>query len=196
MKKPDSKRRRYTMGQMTQCLIIALCFTTTTSIISAHASDGSASTMPSEMRELMRSLEGKKMDLALAGLPLQMRTAYAVGGIDGCETVISVSNFAKDRMEVEVEFFTGFNFFQRGIARLVLASGETGELATVQPVSPFVVNAVRDSNVAFEGYANIHAKSSDIGAHAHMVCMRQESRSFQDINIFRVKNNRPFQEGD
>ena len=125
-----------------------------------------------------------------------MRTAYAVGGIENCETVISISNFSKERAEFEVEFFTGFNFFQRGIATLTLQPGETGEVATTQVVPPFVINAVRNSTVAFEGYANIHARTPDLGVHCHMVSTTGRQPSFQDIKVFRARDGQPRQVGD
>jgi hypothetical protein len=173
-------------------MVSAMCLTSGLAI----AQDGSHETMPPELRALMQKEEMKKLAPALATMPLQMRTAYAVGGLERCETVVSLSNFSDDRTVVEVEFFTGFNAFQRGIAQLQLAPGETGEIATAQPVSPFVINAVRNSAVAFEGYANIHAKTPDIGAHAHMVCGARGQESYQDINVFRARKGRPTQDGD
>ena len=126
-------------------------------------------------------------------MPLQLRTAYAFGGARGCETVISVTNFSGSTITVEVEFFTGFNYFQRGIAALELKSGETGELATTGTVPPYVINAVRDKNTPFEGYANIHAATSEIGAQANMVCgLDSNVRTYEDVNVFRP----PFQHGD
>lgn len=136
------------------------------------------------------------LGLAIAGLPLQLRTAYAIGGVDQCETVISVSNFSGSTQKVEVEFFTGFSFLDRGLATLTLDSGETGEAATTDVVSPFVINAVRDDDTPFEGYANIHARSADIAAHAHMVCGVGGRETYQDINVFRVKHGKPVQIGD
>ncbi len=140
--------------------------------------------------------EGKRLappESSVATLPLQLRTSYAVGGISGCETVISVTNFSDSTIDVEVEFFTGFNYFQRGIAKLVLKTGETGELSTTRAVPPYVINAVRDSDAIFEGYANIHAATSEIGAQANMVCgLDSEVRTYEDLNVFRP----PFQHGD
>ena len=162
----------------------------------ATAQDGGDNTIPSEIRALLKQVEINEKTLAAATLPLQMRTAYAVGGVQDCETVISVSNFSKETIRVEVEFFTGFNFFQRGLARLTLKPGETGELATTQVVPPFVINAVRNSSVVFEGYANIHAKTRDIAAHCHMVCHLKSNPSYQSIKVFRTRDGRPFQKGD
>lgn len=84
-----------------------------------------------------------------------MRTAYALEGMQGCETVIYLTNLSSQRHEIEVEFFTGFNFLERGIAKLGLQPGETGEVATTAAVSPFVINDVRDSSLPFEGYARL-----------------------------------------
>lgn len=138
----------------------------------------------------------QELGLAVAVLPLQLRTAYAVGGVNGCETVISVSNFSSIPHEIEVEFFTGFNFLQRGEASLTLDSGETGEIATTDIVPPFLINAFRDDATPFEGYANIHARSIDIAAHAHMVCDVGGRETYQDINVFRVERGKPRQIGD
>ncbi len=129
-------------------------------------------------------------------LPVQMRTAYALGGIQGCETVISLTNLSSQRHEIEVEFFTGFNFLEMGIAKLELQSGETGEVATTAAVSPFVINDVRDSSIPFEGYALISSKTSEIGAHAHMVCGVEGRENYQDINIFKYKKGKAVQLGD
>lgn len=183
-----------TLFQRLACLMVgAVCLTSGLAI----AQDGSDETMPAELRALMQKGDIKKLAPAVATMPLQMRTAYAVGGHERCETVVSLSNFSDDRTAVEVEFFTGFNALQRGIAQLQLAPGETGEIATAQSVRPFVINAVRNSAVAFEGYANIHAKTPDIGAHAHMVCsVGGREESYQDINVFRARKGRPTQEGD
>jgi hypothetical protein len=159
----------------------------------AVGQDGADSTVPSELRALLQQQELK---LAMAGQPLQMRTAYAVGGVSRCETVISASNFSDNPIRVEVEFFTGFSALQRGIAIHTLLPGETGELATTSAVEPFLINAVRDSSVPFEGYASIHAETSDIGAHAHLVCHVGAEESYESIKIFRVRENRPFQQGD
>lgn len=164
----------------------------------ARAQDGGDQATPRELKTLLERLqiEIKPNTFALAKQPLQMRTAYAVGGISNCETVLSISNFAEERIEVEVEFFTGFNFLQRGLARLVLQPGETGEVATRDGIPPFVINAVRDSSVAFEGYANIHARTPDIAVHCHMVSNVGREASFQDIKVFRARDGRPRQQGD
>ncbi len=131
--------------------------------------------------------------VANASLPLQLRTAYAVGGLSGCETVISITNLSDSPIEVQVEFFTGFNALNRGIASLMLQSGETGEIATASGVPPYVINAVRDSNTAFEGYANIHAPTRQIGVQVNMVCgIGRDVQTYEDINVFRP----PFQIGD
>jgi hypothetical protein len=159
----------------------------------AIGQDGADSTVPSELRQL---LQQRDLKLAVAGQPLQMRTAYAVGGVSKCETVISASNFSSSPVRVEVEFFTGFNAFQRGIAIVALNPGETGELATTDAVEPFVINAVRDSSVPFEGYANIHAETPEIGAHAHLVCHVGGEESYETIKVFRARENRPVQQGD
>ncbi len=129
-------------------------------------------------------------------LPVQMRTAYAVGGLERCETVISLTNFSGHKHSVEVEFFTGFSFLKRGIAKLSLQSGETGEVATTNVVRPFIINDVRDSSVPFEGYAIISSKTSEIGAHAHMVCENNGGESYQDINVFKYKKGKATQVGD
>lgn len=129
-------------------------------------------------------------------LPVQMRTAYALGGIQGCETVISLTNLSSQRHVFEVEFFTGFNFFEMGFAKLELQSGETGEVATTAVVSPFVINSVRDSATPFEGYALISSKTSEIGAHAHMVCGVKGNENYQDINIFKYRKGKAVQLGD
>src|SRR4051794_13716764 len=163
------------------CLFAVLFSLTVTT---ANAQDGGDQSTPSEIRTILDRLkiEIKPAAFALAKQPLQMRTAYAAGGLENCETVLSISNFSKERAEVEVEFFTGFNFFQRGIASLVLQPGETGEVATASVVPPFVINAVRNSKVPFEGYANVHARTPDIGVHCHMVCNVGRQASYQDIN--------------
>lgn len=161
-----------------------------------HAQDGNDQAIAPELRKLMQSQEADPAARAAAKLPLQMRTAYAVGGLENCETVLSISNFSKKETTVEVEFFTGFNFFQRGIAQLTLKPGETGEIATTSTVPPFVINAVRDSSVAFEGYANIHAETPDLGAHCHMVYSSRNDRSYQSIKVFRARDGQVRQQGD
>jgi hypothetical protein len=163
-----------------------------------NAQDGSDETIPSEIRALRKSLGIKAETLSVAALPLQMRTAYAIGlgGQGNYETVVSVSNFSKATIRIEVEFFTGFNFFQRGIGRLTLKPGETGEIATAGAVPPFVINAIRDSSVPFEGYANVHAETADIAAHCHMVYNNGDDRSYQSIKVFRTREGRPIQQGD
>ena len=131
--------------------------------------------------------------VARATLPLQLRTAYAVGGLAGCETVISVTNLSDTQIEVQIEFFTGFGAMERGIASLILPSGATGEIATAPAIPPYVINAVRDDNLAFEGYANIHAATRQIGAQVNMVCgIGGDIQTYEDINVFRP----PFQQGD
>ncbi len=175
-----------------------------TNLVFANDGRGYEVNIPAEVQEItLKNLpltqkipELNKLGFVDTTLPVQMRTAYAVGDVKNCETVISLTNFSNYNRVIEVEFFTGFNFLKRGIAKLQLQSGETGEVATTAVVRPFVINKVRDSSVPFEGYAIISSKTSEIGAHAHMVCENKGGESYQDINVFKYKKGKATQIGD
>src|SRR5262245_61195296 len=93
-----STMSRWPIGIRITCLVAVLFGP---SAARARAQDGGDQSTPSEVRKILEQLkiELKPRTFALAKLPLQMRTAYAVGGIDGCETVLSISNFSKERAE-------------------------------------------------------------------------------------------------
>jgi hypothetical protein len=175
-----------------------------TNLVSANDGSNSDVKIPNEVLEITSGnlpINQKIPQLNILGfvatsLPVQMRTAYALGDLQGCETVISLTNLANKRHIIEVEFFTGFNFIERGFAKLELQPGETGEVATTANVSPFVINSVRDSSVPFEGYALISSKTDKVGAHAHMVCGVKGNKSYQDINIFKYEKGVAVQLGD
>lgn len=130
---------------------------------------------------------------ARSTLPLQFRTAYAVGGLSACEMVAIVTNFSSVAIQVDVEFFTGFNALARGIAILNLQPGETGTLATTAPIPDYMINAVRNSTTPFAGYAQIHAPTSEIGVQANGIGrVGSDTQSSVGIRVFRP----PFQRID
>ncbi len=151
-----------------------------------HSPDGFGMTQAETKAEAAKTPARSK-------LPLQLRTAYAVGGLSACEMVAIVTNFSSTAIPVEIEFFTGFNALARGIATLTLKPGETGTLATASPIPDFQINAVRDTTTPFAGYAQIHAPTSEIGVQVNGIGrVGTSNQSAVGIKVFRP----PFQQGD
>jgi hypothetical protein len=113
---------------------------------------------------------------------------YARSSAGDTETIVSLRNRGGASCSVEVEWMLGFGGTVSGISGpLTLNPGDTGEFATAnsgESVSPFVINAFRNTTTDFEGSARISSTcSTALGVNAIMATGLGSSSGPKYVNL-------------